>query len=786
MESILAQSDESKAFTSELCFEFCTEAASLWLLRRKAVCAPHYTLTDLLELDNRLEAQIDALRVAGEPGWETAVSQTQSGRVEYLFAPFVLAFESREANRINALPEKADAAPELADAAISALGWLEWDLARPNIQEMLLSPSSMHQTIGIAASAFHRQDPGSRLENAFYSGDPELRTCGLKAVGELGGRGDKLMPGRLQDQMKSANAQTRFRAAWSALLLGDTSALEILKKFTLDPASPFRHDAMHPALRRMDLKDALALHAQLAQKPELQRQAVIAAGVIGDPALMPWLISRMSIPPLARMAGEAFTNITGIQLDAERLDGPWPEGFAAGPTDDPKDNNVEMDPDEYLPWPDAEAVAAWWEKNKTGYKTGERCLLGKPITKENLRIILQTGLQLQRTAAALELALLEPGKPLFNTAAPAWRQMPDIKPQTSPAIAPNYGSRPLAITAVNCITPLGHNAAMTAASVRAGITAFKIYENYKDKNGNPITIARIKGVRDNVKRVIERLADVAVIALKDLVTEYLETSSRPVHLHFYLGVASGDRPGPNFGKKCSGLLKSVLIKQLGNPSAEVILCGNASLHETLGKAAKTIQSEPDTLCVIGCIDSLLNASTLDWLESKNRLLSSSFGRNHSMIPAEAVGFLIVEDLEKAKKEKRPILALISSLGLSKEPYPRASDTSGICTGLSEACQTSLEALEHRNIQKVFSDLNGEHDRAREWSMTRMRCFSDDQQLPHLFNPAEYYGDIGAASGCVMACIAAQGFKRNWFAAPVMIVCSDDFGACGTVILEKEI
>ena len=46
------------------------EAAFLWLLRDAAVRAPHYDLSDLFSLDDRVEAHIDGLRIAGDPGWE--------------------------------------------------------------------------------------------------------------------------------------------------------------------------------------------------------------------------------------------------------------------------------------------------------------------------------------------------------------------------------------------------------------------------------------------------------------------------------------------------------------------------------------------------------------------------------------------------------------------------------------------------------------------------------------------------------------------------------------------
>jgi hypothetical protein len=44
------------------------------------------------------------------------------------------------------------------------------------------------------------------------------------------------------------------------------------------------------------------------------------------------------------------------------------------------------------------------------------------VAAENLPRILETGCQPQRAAAALELAILRPGRPLFDVCAPAFRQ----------------------------------------------------------------------------------------------------------------------------------------------------------------------------------------------------------------------------------------------------------------------------------------------------------------------------------------------------------------------------
>src|SRR5207237_4946666 len=112
-----------------------------------------------------------------------------------------------------------------------------------------------------------------------------------------------------------------------------------------------REEAVKMALRRMDLAAAHAWRQALAHNPDSMRLAVIGAGVVGDPVSIPWLIEQTAIPELARVAGEAFTMIPGVDIAYEHLEAEWPEGFEAGPTEDPEDENVDMDPDENLPWP---------------------------------------------------------------------------------------------------------------------------------------------------------------------------------------------------------------------------------------------------------------------------------------------------------------------------------------------------------------------------------------------------------------------------------------------------
>ena len=103
------------------------------------------------------------------------------------------------------------------------------------------------------------------------------------------------------------------------------------------------------------------------------------AGHLGDPELIPGLIEQMKPLPLARTAGEAFTTIIGVDLVYSDLETKPPEGFGAGPTENPEDENVEMDPEDNLPWPAPALVQKWRDKHRGQFQNGTRYLMGKPI-----------------------------------------------------------------------------------------------------------------------------------------------------------------------------------------------------------------------------------------------------------------------------------------------------------------------------------------------------------------------------------------------------------------------
>jgi uncharacterized protein (TIGR02270 family) len=284
----------------------------------------------------------------------------------------------------------------------------------------------MHRRIGIAAATVHRQDPGNSLKQAIDDSETLVRARALRAAGELG-RTDLLSA--IRANIEAEDETCRFWAAWSAALLGDINSANVLQEMA-EAGGPLADKACQLAAKRMSQSQALQWQKQLAEQQDLLRLAIIAAGAIGDPVLVPWLIDTMKIEEMARPAGEALTTITGVDIAYEDLEAEGPEDAEASPTENLEnedvemnpDEDIEMDPDEDLPWPNPELIKNWWSENQSRFPAGKRHLLGKPVAFETMREVLKIGRQRQRAAAALEMVLLQPGQPLFEVRARGDRQ----------------------------------------------------------------------------------------------------------------------------------------------------------------------------------------------------------------------------------------------------------------------------------------------------------------------------------------------------------------------------
>ncbi len=87
--------------------EHADEASFLWLQRAHAVSAPNYSPQQFADLDERLAAHIDGLRVAGDDGWKLIEEGLENEGPEDFFPAAVLALEGED-DRFDSLVERED------------------------------------------------------------------------------------------------------------------------------------------------------------------------------------------------------------------------------------------------------------------------------------------------------------------------------------------------------------------------------------------------------------------------------------------------------------------------------------------------------------------------------------------------------------------------------------------------------------------------------------------------------------------------------------------------------
>jgi uncharacterized protein (TIGR02270 family) len=394
-------------------------SAALRHTRSLLVRAPHVRLRHLRRLDDRIAAHLDGLAIAGRDGWKLAAAALESPGAGEVFTCTVLAIQESNRAALEKLMALAEAHPPAVAGLVSGFGWISAPTLRGIASTMLASTDAFHRQLGLATCAMHRVDPGAALDAALNDADPRLRARALRVAGELG-RADCL-PACLA-ALADEDAACRHHGARSGALLGDRNAsVAMLRSLALSP-TPVPCDALRLLLKLTPAAQSHSVLKALSNDATRSRTLIQAVGVAGDPHYVPWLFKQMADPKLARLAGESFSLISGLDLADRNLEIEPPEGVEFGPSDDPEDDNVAMDEDESLPWPDPVKISAWWQANGHRFTPGTRYFIGEPPSPAHCLKVLKGGYQRQRIAAAQYLSLLQPGTPLFPTSAPAWRQ----------------------------------------------------------------------------------------------------------------------------------------------------------------------------------------------------------------------------------------------------------------------------------------------------------------------------------------------------------------------------
>jgi uncharacterized protein (TIGR02270 family) len=408
----------SVSLRREVVDQFVEVACGLAQTRARWLNGYRFGLRDLRRLDERIEAHLDGLLVAPDTTEEilgALLEEQEPGAVTV--ATMVRLFAGRAGLR-EWLLEQLDANPRAAREIDAAFAWTPLKYLRGSANGLLTSNDVSLRRVAVAAATAHRVVLERAVEWLNHDDIP-LASEAARHVGTM-----RVLPPASRRTQESRGHQ--YWNAWAELFMGRAveKNLQVLAALASEPGD-YEDQARALCLLAMPVADAHELLRVTTERPDGLRKRIEGCALIGDPRYVEWLIGLMREPVHARIAGETFCTMTGVDLVHQELDTEPLIDEAA--EDDRHETPLPTTQDEDLLWPDATKVARWWDGNHAQFRAGERYLCGGLISTDHCRDVLRTRYQPQRATAALHLGLRVRDVPVFDITLPAWRQQAELE-----------------------------------------------------------------------------------------------------------------------------------------------------------------------------------------------------------------------------------------------------------------------------------------------------------------------------------------------------------------------
>lgn len=389
------------------------DAPYSWFLLDQAKHNPRYNYADYKLQATRVESYLDALVVAYHAGEDIAswLSEGDWG-VCFVLASLGVGLQDHQLfqTALNQLDENQETHyREIVDACV----WYQCDNLSPWVLKLLLHPSPVAKQSALALArheSFHVEQ--EQIHSLLHDPHPAIQSQLLHWLGEGGHEEHTHF---IQQHYAHKNNHVAFAAARAGFLFKDPDAFQHIQQMALT-TNPSMRDAI--ALLFVSQQDTARLQTWLTQLWDSdqvsQRAKIYAIAIAGLSTWVEPLLELMEDEHLARAAGEAFTLITGIDIEEAGLDDEEfcgdcalanAEQEEAHAAERKKDTLFASPWEEDLPMPDAEKMYVWWESQKGKSTDGDRYLAGHALSEESLKFVLNNGNQGQRHIAAQHLSL---------------------------------------------------------------------------------------------------------------------------------------------------------------------------------------------------------------------------------------------------------------------------------------------------------------------------------------------------------------------------------------------
>ncbi|NMO19246.1 TIGR02270 family protein [Pyxidicoccus fallax] len=406
--------------------EHLAEASFLWSQWEQALVAPDFTLDEAAGVEERMLAHLDGLSGAGALAVEalTPLVNESADPGEVFAATWTLLALSPSV-ALEAVKARAGEAPPLVGAALRRAMELAEDAGmEATLVSWLTTSEPVPRALALEVLTFRGRAPANVVVELLGHPEGAVSAAALRALRPS----SKVPPPReLEALLGDTRPEVRRAAFEAGLLFGMRQAWAAND---VDPAT------CTGALR----KQAWVLRALVGEEKALERiiaalkeeaareDALWALGFSGRRTAADACLEAMAGPPrVARLAGEAFSAITGLRLE-ERYALPEEEpGDALPPLEEEDlDADLSLHPEDALPRPAPTEIARWWQTVRKDFAPSSRYLGGHPFTGAGLLEALSQGPMRRRHVHAQELLLRTQGAQAVQVRAFSARQRDEL------------------------------------------------------------------------------------------------------------------------------------------------------------------------------------------------------------------------------------------------------------------------------------------------------------------------------------------------------------------------
>jgi 3-oxoacyl-[acyl-carrier-protein] synthase I len=320
----------------------------------------------------------------------------------------------------------------------------------------------------------------------------------------------------------------------------------------------------------------------------------------------------------------------------------------------------------------------------------------------------------------------------------------------------------MSVVAAGARTSLGFGLASSAAAARAGLSNFAQHPFMIDRTGRPMVVALDAALPPELDEP-QRLAHMAAsVAWECLAGIQLDRFARKPPLLLLLALGEADDLGHiSYAAEIEDALRETLADRVQVAGVSCVACAHVGGIVSIIEAGRAIEAGFDGLVLIVGTDTWMNPPRLEWLDATGQLHSDAnlFG----FVPGEAAASLLIAT--KVFSDGMFTQAWLASAERTTETQidPAQPRLGG---ALSTAARAALDRLgeQAEPIDAVFTDLNGVPGRADEIGYTLVRMKHRLASNAEVTTPAEWFGDVGAATVPLMVALAISARRKRYSAA----------------------